>query len=83
MAMKTTVWSRKGGFVSVILCANGRTAYVGTNIQKTEDGAEAQNARVLELCGPNWEHGNLPKTSTNPEDGTVTVNYRYENLTTI
>ncbi len=81
--MKTTTWSRKGGFVSVILCANGRTAYVGTKVMKTKKGAEGQNVRVRHLCGDNWEKGNLPKTSTNPEDGTVRVNYRYENLTTI
>lgn len=83
MAMKTTVWSRKGGFVSVILCANGRTAIVGQHVKKTKAGAEKINNRVRELCGENWEHGNCPMTSTNPEDGTVTVNYRYENLTTI
>jgi len=81
--MKCTTWSRKGGYVSVILFANGISAAVSTKVCKTRKGAEGINARVEALCGPGYSLQDFPWTSTNPETGEVTVNYRKENLSEI
>ena len=81
--MKCTTWRRHGGFVSVILFANGTSAAVSTKVCKTQKGAESINARVDALCGPDYSLQDLPWSSTNPETGEVTVNYRKENLSAI
>ena len=81
--MKCTTWSRHGGFVSVILFKNGTSAAVGRKVYKTKRGAEGGNARVLTLCGENWELQDLPWSTTNPETGEVTQNYRRENLSKV
>ena len=78
--MKLTTWNRANGFVSVVLFENGSSAAVSTKVYKTQKGAEGANKRLLELCGKNWEDGDLPWSTTNPKDGTVTRNYRRENL---
>ena len=78
--MKTTTWKIAGGFASVIIFENGSSAAVSTKVYKTKKGAEGANKRLLELCGKNWENGDLPWETTNPKDGEVTRNYRRENL---
>ena len=81
--MKCTTWSRSGGFVSVVLFANKTSAAVSTKIYKTEKGAKGANMRLKERCGDNWEKMNLPYRTTNPKHGSVTVNYKTENLASI
>ena len=81
--MKTCTWKRESGYVSVILFANGSSAAVSTKTFKTRKGAEGANNKLIEMCGKNWEKGDLPWESTNPKDGTVTKHYRKENLKTI
>ena len=81
--MKTTTWNRASGYVSVVLFTNGSSAAVSTKIFKTKKGAEAANAKLVTLCGDNWDKANLPWESTNPTTGEVTRHFRRENLTAI
>ena len=81
--MKMTTWNREAGYVSVVLFDNGTSAAVSTKTYATKKGAEAANTRLQELCGEGYSNMNLPYRTTNPEDGTVTVNYRTENLTVV
>lgn len=78
--MKVTTWNRETGHVAVVLFANGTSAAVSTKTFKTKKGAIAATQRIKELCGENWEKGNLPWKTTNPKTGEVTVNFRNENL---
>ena len=78
--MKVTTWNRNDGFVSVVLFENGTSAAVSTKVYKTKKGAEGANNKLLELCGKNWENGDLPWETTDPKDGSVTRHYRREDL---
>jgi|TARA_R110000751_G_scaffold5594_3_gene25368 hypothetical protein len=81
--MKVTTWNREDGFVSVVLFANNTSAAVSTKTFKTKKGAEGANKRIIELCGENWEKGNLPWKTTNPKTGEVVTNFHNENLSRI
>jgi|TARA_R110000751_G_scaffold50895_1_gene112049 hypothetical protein len=81
--MKTTTWNREAGYVSVVLFKNGTSAAVSTKTYATKKGAESANTRLQDMCGENWELGNLPYRTTNPDTGEQTVNYRTENLQVI
>jgi hypothetical protein len=81
--MKVTTWNRDLGHVAVILFDNGTSAAVSTKTFKTKKGAEGANKRIIEMCGENWELGNLPWKSTNPTTGEVTTNFRRENLSKV
>ena len=67
------------GFVSVVVFENRKSVAVSTKVYKTEKGAEAANARLLELCGRECERCDLPWTSTNIATGEKVVHYRREN----
>ena len=81
--MNTTVWSRKEGFVSVVLFENGTSAAVSTKVFKSAEGAAKFNERIVEVCGHKYELSNLPVRTTNPINGEVTVNFIFENLIAI
>ena len=49
--MKTFVWERNGGFVSVAKFSNNNYG-VGVKVFKTVKGAENMNKRLIEYCGP-------------------------------
>ena len=78
--MKTTIWNRDSGFVSVVLFENNKTCAVSTKVYKTAEGAKTANQKLKTLCGPNYSNCNLPYVSTNPKTGKRTVNYTTENL---
>lgn len=81
--MITRTWKRENGFVSVVVFNNNSSVAVSTKTFKTEKGAEAMNAKLREMCGENWERGDLPWQSTNPETGEVTTHFRRENIRTL
>ena len=77
-AMNTTIFERNGGYVSVVVCKNGKTFIVSTKLYATRKGAESANKRLDEFCGPGYSLNNIPYTVTK-DDGSVETLYRTEN----
>ena len=76
--MRTTTWTRNGGFVSVVLFENGTSAAVSTKTFKTKAGAEKFNARIIDVCGDKYEKANLPFRTTDLATGEITINFKVE-----